>query len=232
MQSIENTFKLLFNDDKTTDERKAAFARDMVARLRRAGREPFTAFAARIETHLAVLETEIGQGDVSLQHQKTKTRSAHTFLEAFHNGLEADELAIAGALGGYASNGYREFFPEGGISEYKDAPHKDLPRLFLRLSAAAQDYAPKLPPELVQRYTAYPEQWKALAEQTSQSRKDHKEDRNDASEARKAVDIACHVAGHGIAMEYPGDLERCKEFVNLSLLLPAHQSHATPAAGA
>lgn len=226
MQNIENTFKLLFNDEKTTDERKAAFARDMVARLQRAGREPFTTYAAEIERPLVVLETEIGQSDTSLQRQKSKTRDAHGFLQAFYDGLKADELAIAGALGGYESNGYREFFPEGGITEYKEAPLKELPRLFLRLSTAAQDHHAKLPAELVARYTAYPEQWKDWSRQTTQSRKDTKEDRNDASAARVAVDLACHVAGHGVAMQFPGNIERCKEFVNLALLEPAQHETA------
>ncbi|RYY66377.1 MAG: hypothetical protein EOO12_04400 [Chitinophagaceae bacterium] len=229
MQNIENTFKLLFNDEKTTDERKAAFARDMVARLLRPRREPFTSLARKIEGALAVLEVEIGQGDSSLQRQKSHTRNAHSFLAAFRDGLAADELAIAGALGGYDSNGYQEFFPGGGISEYKEAPLSEVPRLFLRLSTAAQEYSAQLPAALVQRYTAYPDQWKALSETTSQSRKDRKEDQNDVSEARRDVDLACHVAGHGVAMEYPGDVERCKEFVNLSLLLPVPHSTAGPA---
>ncbi|TCZ74760.1 hypothetical protein [Flaviaesturariibacter aridisoli] len=58
-------------------------------------------------------------------------------------------------------------------------------------------------------------------------RKDTKEDRNDASDARIAVDRACHVAGHGVAIEYPGDVERCKEFANIHLLLPA-PTHPRP----
>ncbi|TCZ63458.1 hypothetical protein [Flaviaesturariibacter aridisoli] len=228
MQSVENTFKLLFNDEKTTDERKAAFARDMVARLLRPRREPFTSLARKIEGPLAVLEGEIGQGDSSLQRQKSHTRNAHSFLDRFRDGLAADELAIAGALGGYDSNGYREFFPGGGISEYKDAPLSEVPRLFLRLSAAAQEYSAQLPAALVQRYSAYPDQWKALSETSSQSRKDRKEDQNDVSDARRAVDLACHVAGHGVAMEYPGDVERCKEFANIHLLLPAQTHSLTP----
>lgn len=221
MKSYDTIYSLLFNDDETTNEAKAQFARDMVARLHRAGREPFTALARAIEAPLAVLETEIGQGDTSLQRQKAKTRDAHAFLKTFRDGLSGDELAIAGALGGYGSNGYKEFFPGGGISEYKEAPLKEMPRLFLRLSTAAQEYSAQLPAELVQRYTAYPAEWKGWTDKTSQSRKDTKEDRNDASDARIAVDRACHVAGHCVAMEFPGDVERCKEFANINLLLPA-----------
>lgn len=230
MTNYEMLFRLLFNNQETPDQNVYHFGRDMAHRLLRAGREPFTTWAHAIEGPLAVLGTEIGEGDTSLQHQKTQTRNADTFLKNFYDGLESDELAIAAALGGWKSNGYQEFFPRNGISEYKDAPKKDLPRLFDRLKTTAEKYRAQLPAELADRYIGYPGTWDSLAEKTSQSRKDRKENLNDADSARVQVLIACHRAVHGVAMEYPGNVERCKEFVNLALLDPAHR--AAPAADA
>ncbi|RYZ00025.1 MAG: hypothetical protein EOO11_02995 [Chitinophagaceae bacterium] len=222
-------FGLMFENGRTPSEKKAAFAQDMVNRLRRAATEPYTGLADAVERPLLKVQLEIGQIDSSLQRQKTQTRDANTFLKSFRDKLKNDEALIASALGGFDTNGYKEFFPNGGYSEYSDAPKKSMLRLFQRLGAAATEHSRLLPAELVQRYTGLEAGWKACNVKTTQSRKDTKENRNERTEARQELDIACHVAGHTIATLHPGNIDRCLEFINLSLLDTPVSTPAVPA---
>ncbi|RYZ51271.1 MAG: hypothetical protein EOP49_12105, partial [Sphingobacteriales bacterium] len=207
MLSAEAYFKLMFNDEKTTDSAKAAFCVDLVLRLNQERRPPFTTWAAGLDPLVRTLQAELGEVDTSLQKQKTMTRTADDFMVDFGRQLTKASPVIAAALGGVEASGYLEFFPEG-LDEYTQAPKKNVLRLTQRLGALAAEYSAHLPEALVRSLTGLEGEWRQCSGGQTTSRKTTKQNRNERSEARMAVDLMAHKVGHWIAAEFPGNVER------------------------
>lgn len=217
----EQLFGNFFNTRAITSPRILNFGDDAVGRMASDnGDGRFTSFINSIlDTGLA-LRSEVSDVDVAITLQKGATLNINKIVSGFQFTMSNTEGAIAYALGGRDTAAYLQFYPKG-ISEYSKASKTQMPMLTERVYDAAVANKPALPDPLYSALIVYKQGW--IDARTAQELKKGAvaDDRDERDSNRIAFEYALLQAVHFVAGYYPGNIDKCSQYFNFSILYSA-----------
>lgn len=204
MQRKNRLFTNLFNSKEITPARLLAFARFVIAALTTLDASAFAALIEALREAAGKLSGELSEVKTNLQEQKENTLDINAFVANLHAYMRDHSLAIASAFGGYATAGYRAFYPNG-ITGYSEATLTDMETITKGLTTALQKWGKQLPAEIANALAAFePDFMKARNSQQAQKTAVGN-DRTGRNDAGTALQLVLTTAVHTVAAAYPGN---------------------------
>ncbi len=224
MIAAEKLFGNFLDDPRIINSRLYNFSLGTLSHLTAAnGGGDYTVLINLISPLITTFGTEIGDVDAALNTQLGKTQTADQVMAAFGLTMKQKEGIIAGAVGGFGSGAYLEFYPHG-FGEYTSATKTDMPTFTLRIKTATNAHSVELGAPLTTLLAGFNAQWvNARTDQTTQFATVD-DSRTDRTDARVALELGLLTTVHTVAAKFPGDVETCNSFFDFNLLF-THTVH-------
>lgn len=220
-------FGNIFDDKNITPTYLSRFADDLLAKLMQNNvSNEYNEIIHDLEVKLAPLHSELGQVDTTLNTQVGKTMDVDAFIDDFKKYMKDKYVNIAAALGGEKTPAFIEFYPHGK-TEYTTVTKTKIPTIMERLKLVASNYQSQLGDEISNQLQTFQTKWNDVRESQLQQKSAVKTNRNDRTQARRALEIELLKTIHFIGGKFPGDQAKCKVFFDFNLLFGVHHSNNT-----
>ena len=227
MIKAEKLFANLLAEAIITNTRLANFLQDTIARLtaQNVG-DIYKEIIEKLTTHSAALRKDISDVDTGKTSLKGKTQTNDEVVILFHQTMKIKEGVIADGVGGFDSEGYLDFYPNG-LTEYSRATKTEMPTLVARIAKAADKHKAELSPILVALLISFEPNWNESRSTQQQEQGSLDDSRTVRAEDRHEAELAGTTAIHSIAALYPGQVKKCNSLFDFSLLFATHK-HKKP----
>jgi len=222
--NAEMLFGNFYNDPKITPNYLERHADDTIAKIIRNNTGGiFNTILNPLVAAMIPFKAEFGDVDTSVNVLKGKTETVDEFIARFKGYMKDRYIDIASKLGGEKSEPFIEFFPRGK-NEYNQITKTKMPTITTRINKAATNYATALGTELTTNLQSFMADWVTVRKLQLNTKADLKTNRTERSTARKTVENCLIAAVRFIGNKYPGDVAKCMQFFDFSLLEGVHHT--------
>jgi hypothetical protein len=225
MVDLRNVFTnyFLFERTRIADNALKKFAEDHIQRLTaNNGGGDFTTILNDTTNAYIGYFGNITDKDLALAVQQSLTMSADNLIANFKKTVSQKEGTIK-SIYGKDSPTYQEFFPQG-LTEYSNATKANVETLMNRMVSSSTAHVADLTPAFVAIFTniksnyvtARTLQLAKIADVATQTTEKH--------DTRATLEIQLCKNVHFIGFMFPGDVDRCMDFFNQSIIRTAVSS--------
>lgn len=209
-----------FDSRKITNTRLANFAEDSLNRFKDIAIEgQFATTIAELTVALDNLRKELGDVKSAKDARKTKTLRVDEFIKLFKNTMSELEGVIAYTTGGFNSDAYRAFYPNG-VSEYRNATKTNMAEQITSVKNALTTFDAALSADLKTKLNGFYTQWHTLRNQQETAKSKVTDNRTERTDARKEMEMALHKAVATVNLEFPLEEDKCARFFDFNMLYP------------
>ena len=180
----------------------------------------WTPVLAPLSSAVAALSTELGDVDTAFNIRLGRTMTVDQVIAGFKKYVSNREPFVAEALGGRDTPAYLEFYP-AGISEYSKATKTNIETMLARVREASSTHTALLGPTLTAGLGGWEGTYEAARDAQEAQKGNLGDNRAERTAACKAVEVAYLAVLFFIGYKFPGNIEKCAQYADLSLLYPA-----------
>ena len=177
----------------------------------------FDDIITELTTALDNLSIDLGDIDQRLNIQKNKTLSNDQVVDLFKTTMREKEGVIADKVGGFDTDAFREFYPEG-VREYTRVTKTEMPEKTLRVKNVATTYSAALGATLRNLLQSFLQLWtdSRNLQQTQKGlvKRSRKEKKTDVLDVSKTMKKTIGV----LWVKYDGDDEQATTYFDFNLL--------------
>lgn len=222
MQTPDQLFGNLFDNEDITTDRLAAFTDDSLAKF--ASEDVHNQFDLKeVQEANDFVQAGLEHTDQSLNQQKGGTSTVDSVLKNFKILMREQEGVIANAVGGFDSAAYLEFYP-AGLTEYSKLTKTAAPMVFARIDALADKYGTALGAALQEKLKAPKVAWQATRGTQLNLKGNVSGHRSDRDTGRTRLELALTTLVREVGAAFPGNVAQCKKFFAFHLLHAARHS--------
>ncbi len=224
---VEKIFQNYFEAKAITSVRLLVFTNDAIAKLEAANEPLLNDFVPRLKTLVQALSIEIGQVKSGMAMQKGKTLVLNDFIKSFKDYMSLNHHVIAKMVGGFDTEAYLTFYPQGA-TEYRIATQAKLPALLMQVANAAEKYASVLGEPMTQELKHFNVFYQNQKNDQLLQKGNIAENRVERSNNRKALEVELIRLLHWLGYHYPLDVNKVASFFSFSLLEKRHKAAEKP----
>jgi len=229
MKTNAKIYGNLFTGRQVTPARLRNFAQEVLTRLKTMENTPlYNSYFSQLTSATEQLGTVLTEIDSTINHRKNKTADRKLFIKQFKVTMREKQGVIADVLGGFTSEGFAAFYPNG-LTEYGSATIAKMPLLVERVNKEAVAYADKLGNDLATLLQSFKPGWHEAFDSIGALNKTIMDKRAARKLAKTALENNLTDFIRVVGQSAGGE-EEYKSFFNFNLLYPpvTDKKKATP----